>query len=121
MFLNSQPIQNLFFTSLPQAMLPTTNTPSTLNTIIVNLQAEGFVHTFSLIQDEIGCGGPRTLYKPKEIKIVKQNSFRTNPYASSVTVVYAVETNDGFKGILINRRGVYANAAIERFIQKAIT
>ena len=110
----------MVFNSIPQAMLPTINTPPTLNTIIVNLQAEGFVHTFSMIQDEIGCGGPRKLYKPKEIKIVKQNSFRTNPYSSSVTVVYALETNDGYKGILINRRGVYANAAIERFIQKSI-
>ncbi len=99
--------------------LQMSTTLNTLNSIIFDLQTEGFVHTFSIIQDEIGCSGPRKLYKPAEIKIVKQNNYRANPYSSSGATIYALETNDGYKGILINRRGIYANEAIESFIQKA--
>ena len=90
----------------------------TLSSIIYDLQTEGFVHTFSMIQDEIGCSGPRKLYKPGEVKIVKQNNFRANPYSSSGAVIYALETNDGYKGVLINRVGIYADKAIERFLKK---
>lgn len=96
-------------------------TLQTLSSIIYDLQNEGFVHTFSIIQDEIGCSGPRKLYKPAEIKIVKQNNYRANPYSSSGAIIYALQTNDGYKGILIHRRGIHANAAIERFIQKAVS
>ena len=96
-----------------------TNATNTINSIIYDLQTEGFVHTFSIIEDEIGCSGPRKLYKPAEIKIVKQNNYHANPYSSSSAIIYALETNDGYKGILIYRRGIYADEAIERFIQKA--
>ncbi|MBC7889030.1 MAG: hypothetical protein H7Z13_14230 [Ferruginibacter sp.] len=98
---------------------PLSNTIHTINSIINDLQTEGFVHTFSIIADEIGCSGPRKLYKPAEIKIVKQNNYQANPYSSSGAIIYALETNDGFKGVLINRCGIYADEAIERFIQRA--
>jgi len=96
-----------------------TNHPNTINTIINDLQTEGFVHTFSIIDDVIGCSGPRKLYKPTEIKIVKQNDYRANPYGTSNAIIYALETNDGYKGVLINRCGIYADEAIEKFIKKA--
>ena len=99
--------------------LPVSNASDTINAIITDFQTEGFVHTFSIIKDEIGCGGPRKLYKPTEIKIIKQNNFRSNPYSASGAVVYALETNDGYKGILINRCGIFADKAIDKFIQKA--
>lgn len=94
---------------------------NTINSIIYDLQNEGFVHTFSMIQDEIGCSGPRKLYKPAEIRIIKQNRYDANPYSSSGAVIYALETNDGYKGILINRIGIYADKAIERFLKKAVS
>src|SRR6185436_2030353 len=100
-------------------MLSVSSTLNTINSIIYDLQTEGFVHTFSIIKDEIGCSGQRKLYKPAEIKIVKQDNYRGNPYSSSSATIYALETNDGYKGILINRRGIFADKAIERFIQKA--
>ncbi|MEJ7587020.1 MAG: hypothetical protein WKI04_05615 [Ferruginibacter sp.] len=95
-----------------------TNTLNTINSIVHDLQTEGFVHTFSIIKDEIGCSGPRKLYKPGEIKIVKENKYSANPYSASSTIIYALETNDGYKGILINRCGMYSDKAIEKFIQK---
>jgi len=59
------------------------------------------------------------LYKPAEIKVVKQNSYHANPYSSSSAIIYALETNDGYKGVLINRCGIYADEAAEKFINKA--
>lgn len=100
-------------------MIQVSNTLNTINSIIYDLQTEGFVHTFSIIQDEIGCSGPRKLYKPAEIKIIKQNSYHANPYSSFSAIIYALETYDGYKGVLINRSGIYADQAIEKFIQKA--
>ncbi|MEP7142962.1 MAG: hypothetical protein ABI707_08830 [Ferruginibacter sp.] len=102
-------------------MLQVNNTSNTINSIINDFKTEGFVHTFSIIKDEIGCGGPRKLYKPAEIKIVKQNKYSANPYSSSGAIIYALETYDGYKGILINRCGIFADKAIEKFIQKAST
>ncbi|MEO5893880.1 MAG: hypothetical protein ABIQ31_26725 [Ferruginibacter sp.] len=95
-----------------------TNTLNTINSIVDDLQTQGFVHTFSIIKDEIGCSGPRKLYKPAEIKIVKQNKYSANPFSSSSTIIYALETNDGYKGVLIYRCGMYTDKSIEKFIQK---
>jgi len=100
-------------------MFQVSHTLNSINSIIYDLQTEGFVHTFSIIEDEIGCSGPRKLYKPAEIKIVKQNNYHANPYSSSGAIIYALETNDGHKGVLINRCGIYADEGIEKFIQKA--
>ena len=100
-------------------MLQVSNTSHTINSIVSDFKTEGFVHTFSIIRDEIGCSGPRKLYKPAEIRIVKQNKSHINPYSSSGAIIYALETNDGYKGILINRCGSFADKAIERFIEKA--
>lgn len=100
-------------------MLQVNNTSNTISSIVNDFKIEGFVHTFSIIKDEIGCSGPRKLYKPAEIKIVKQNRFNANPYSSSGATVYALVTNDGYKGVLINRCGIFADKAVERFINEA--
>ncbi|MEP7108448.1 MAG: hypothetical protein ABI760_10710 [Ferruginibacter sp.] len=100
-------------------MIQVIDTLHTINSIIYDLQTEGFVHTFSVINGEIGCAGPRKFYKPAEIKIVKQNKYLANPYSSAGAVIYALETNDGYKGVLINRCGIFSDKAIEKFIQKA--
>ena len=71
-------------------MLQLNGTPNTINSIINDFQTEGFVHTFSIIKDEIGCSGARKLYKPAEIKIVKQNDYRANPNSSSGAIIYAL-------------------------------
>jgi len=95
------------------------STSNTISSIINDYKTEGFVHTFSIIKDEIGCSGPRKLYKPAEIRIIKQDRYNANPYSSSGAIIYALETNDGYKGILINRCGSFSDKAIEKFIQKA--
>jgi hypothetical protein len=99
--------------------LHVSNSLNTMNSIIYDLQSDGFVHTFSIIKDMIGCSGQRKLYKPAEIKIIKQNKYSANPFSSSGAIIYALETNDGIKGILIKRSGIFADKAVEKFIQKA--
>ena len=95
------------------------NTITTMNSVINDLQSKGFVHTFSIIKDEIGCSGPRKLYKPAEVKIVRQDKCTANPYSSSSTIIYALQTNDGYKGVLVYRCGMYTDKSIEKFIQRA--
>lgn len=95
------------------------NPSITINSIINDFKTEGFVHTFSVIGDEMGCSGPRKLYKPAEIKIIKQNNYQANPYSSAGAIIYALETNDGYRGILVHRFGIFADEAIGKFIRKA--
>ncbi|MEO6548442.1 MAG: hypothetical protein ABIN94_10600 [Ferruginibacter sp.] len=97
------------------------NTITTISTIISDFKTEGFVHTFSVIADEIGCSGPRKLYKPAEIKIVKQDKFDANPYSSAGAIIYALETYDGYRGVLVHRLGTFADEAIGKFIQQTST
>ena len=97
------------------------NILQTINSVIYDFQCQGFVHTFSIIKDEIGCSGQRKLYKPWEIKIVKQHKYSGNPYSASSAIIYAIETNDGYKGVLINRCGIFADKAVDKFIQTANT
>lgn len=59
-----------------------------------------------------------TIYKPDDMVIVEFHRFEGISNPSDMSIVFAVETNDGRKGVVISTYGVYANMKLVEFMDK---
>jgi hypothetical protein len=81
------------------------------------LQADGYTENF--VAKEKGLEAPTTkkVYTPSEVKINNFYRFEGESDPADNAIVYAVETNDGVKGMLVDSYGgPYANRKISQFI-----
>lgn len=89
---------------------------NTMTNCTNKLYAEGFVENF--IAKERGLEAPTTkkIYDPTEVKIISFYRFEGESDPADNSILYAIETNDGVKGMLIDAYGPYANPAVAKFI-----
>ncbi len=94
------------------------NTYDTLVEATNDLQKRGFEHNFNLESDRLYCEKLEKYYHPKEFTIKEVHRFEgmTNP--SDNSVVYALETNNGDKGMLVDAYGTYADSLSEEMLSK---
>ncbi|MBA3682864.1 MAG: hypothetical protein H0W73_17120, partial [Bacteroidetes bacterium] len=81
------------------------------------LQADGYTENF--VAKEKGLEAPSTqkIYIPEQIKIASFYRFEGESDPGDNAIVYAIETNDGIKGMLVDSYGgPYANRKISQFI-----
>ena len=89
---------------------------TTMTSCISTLQAEGYTENF--IMKDVGLEAPSTLqlYTPEEIKIDSFYRFEGESDPADSAIVYAIETKDGIKGMLIDSYGAYRSDKISKFI-----
>ncbi|MEQ9441791.1 MAG: phosphoribosylpyrophosphate synthetase [Cyclobacteriaceae bacterium] len=90
----------------------------TLVEAINGLRDRGFGHDFNLEKDRIYCTQLKMYYRPKEFNIVEVYRFEgmSNPDDSSV--LYAVETSNHDKGVLVDAYGAYAESVSDEILAK---
>jgi len=83
-----------------------------------DLKKRGFEHDFNLERDRLYCKRLKSYYHPKEFEIKEVHRFEgmTNPGDNSV--VYALETSNHDKGILVDAYGVYSEALSQEMVDK---
>ncbi|MDX1939635.1 MAG: phosphoribosylpyrophosphate synthetase [Saprospiraceae bacterium] len=91
-------------------------TYDTLSQALSELQKRGFKEDFNLLEDCLECNG--NAYAPAKFNVLEVYRFEgmTNPDDSSV--LYAIETDDGLKGTLVDAYGAYANALSSELLAK---
>ncbi len=90
----------------------------TLSQALNDLQNRGFHHDFNLLENCIECKSKQNLYDPVQFNVLEVYRFEgmTNPGDNSV--LYAIETEDGVKGTLVDAYGVYADSISPNLIAK---
>ncbi len=90
----------------------------TLSQAVNGLKERGFNIDFNLSFDCITCHETPVNLLPTEFEIVEVHRFEgmTNPSDSSV--VYAIESKHGQKGVLVNAYGIYADPVSDEMIKK---
>ncbi|ULQ57386.1 phosphoribosylpyrophosphate synthetase [Flavihumibacter rivuli] len=90
----------------------------TLSEAVNGLKSRGYTIDFNLAYDCVVCHDSPISLMPNEFEIVEVHRFEgmTNPSDSSV--VYAIESKHGEKGVLVNGYGVYADDVSEEMIHK---
>jgi hypothetical protein len=81
------------------------------------LQEKGFTEEFQITSKGLKALNSGNIYKPDDLKILEHYRFEgiTNP--DDEAVMYAVETKDGLKGIIVDAFGIYANIELSDFMK----
>lgn len=83
-----------------------------------NLQAEGYTENFVAKQNGIEAPSLKRVYKPWEVKINSFYRFEGESDPADNSILYAIETEDGVKGMIVDAYGAYSNPLIDEFITK---
>ena len=90
----------------------------TLSQATNDLQKRGFEHDFNLERDKIYCKQLKMHYRPKEFNVVEVYRFEGMSNPDDNSVVYAIETGNGDKGLLVDAYGAYAESISEELLVK---
>lgn len=85
---------------------------------LAKLREDGYVRDFNQLENELECKELNRTYKPQDFTIVKTYRFEGMSSTGDNSVLYAIEANDGEKGVMVDAYGVYANAISPEMIQK---
>ncbi|MBL0743566.1 phosphoribosylpyrophosphate synthetase [Chryseolinea lacunae] len=94
------------------------NTFETLSQAINALKEQGYTNDFNLHPEWIECAALSVKFRPEEFHVDAVYRFEgmTNPDDSSV--LYAVSSTNGTKGLLVDAYGVYAESVSQTMIEK---
>jgi hypothetical protein len=84
-------------------------TYQTITEALEDLQERGFVYDFNLQKDILSCEEIDTVLKPSEFEVAESYRYG-QPEAGNSTTVYAIQSRDGLKGILLNTNGAYSGS-----------
>ncbi|WP_369049488.1 phosphoribosylpyrophosphate synthetase [Tenacibaculum sp. UWU-22] len=93
-------------------------TYDTLSEALTDLEKRGFTHDFNVHATHLECKKRNEIYKPETFTIVEMYRFEGMSSADDNSVVYAIETNTGVKGTLVDAYGVYADSLSSEMIEK---
>jgi hypothetical protein len=85
---------------------------------IATLEAKGFVDEYKMEQGQLYCLTSGHRFKPQDVKAVNFYRFEGISDPDDMAILYAIETNDGRKGVLIDAYGFYSDDEIGSFMQQ---
>jgi hypothetical protein len=94
------------------------NNYDTLTEALNDLNKRGYTEDFNLKENCIVCSSKPLEIKPEEFDVDEVHRFEgmSNPDDSSV--VYAISSSHGVKGVLVDAYGAYAEAITPEMAQK---
>ena len=83
-----------------------------------NLEKYGYTEQFRVEKGKLVGTNSKKSYKPKEVKATNFYRFEgiTNP--DDMSILYAIETNDGSKGTLTDAYGRYSDEETSEFMKQ---
>lgn len=91
-------------------------TYDTVSGAVSGLKKRGFDLDFNLEENCLICSGSKL--KADDFEIVEVHRFEGNSDPSDEAVVYAIESKDGMKGVLVNGYGISADTLSSEMAKK---
>ena len=85
---------------------------------IQGLKARGFTTNFEYLNKSLCAVDTRRTFQAEELSIREHHRFEGASDPDDESIVYAIETNDGIRGTIVDAYGVYANSELEAFMEK---
>lgn len=85
---------------------------------IQELKKRGFTANFEFLNQEFRNVDRGRIFKADELTIVEHYRFEGASDPDDMSVVYAIESDDGLKGIVADAFGLYANPDLGGFLEK---
>lgn len=89
-----------------------------LSQAINDLRTRGYTLDFNLHPDCIRCASAQLQLHPEEFAIDEYHRFEGMSSTDDSSIVYAISSDNGIKGILVDAYGVYAENLNTAMIQK---
>jgi hypothetical protein len=80
----------------------------TLSEAINDLQISGYTYDFNLEPECLKCASLELEIHPEDFKVDKTYRFEGMSSAGDNSILYAISSKDGIKGLLVDAYGVYA-------------
>ena len=87
-----------------------------LQACLAKMIATGFTDDFKATDDGLKSLRTDKVYSPEEVIIVNFYRFEGASDPDDMSILYAIETNDGVKGTLVDAYGPYASPEVNQFI-----
>jgi hypothetical protein len=85
---------------------------------IEELKRRGFTANFEFLNQEFRNVDSGRTFKAGELTIVEHYRFEGASDPDDMSIVYAIESDDGLKGIVADAFGLYANPNLGEFLEK---
>jgi hypothetical protein len=82
------------------------------------LKKDGFDSDFRVTEGRLCKIGNDKTYGPEEVTIVDFYRFEGESDPDDMSILYAIETNDGSRGTISNSYGTYADANVDTFLKQ---
>jgi hypothetical protein len=90
---------------------------TTMVETIEELKKNGFTANFEFLDQTFQDVDSGRTFRANELTIVEHYRFEGASDPDDMSVVYAIESNDGLKGIIADAFGLYANADLGGFLE----
>jgi len=90
----------------------------TVTEALNDLSKRGFTNSFNIKAKGIECGELNLTLLPDDFEIAEVYRFEGNSNPDDEEVVYAIESKDGAKGVIVNAFGAYADDISSELISK---
>jgi len=90
----------------------------TLAGAIDDLARRGFTESLAVVGNELRTTKTQKIFRPDEVVIREYRRFEGVSDPDDMSIVYAIETEGGIRGTLVDAYGVYADPAVSAFLSK---
>jgi hypothetical protein len=91
---------------------------NTLSEAVNDLQLRGYTYDFNLEHNGLKCASLALEIHPEEFKVDELHRFEGMSSTGDNSVLYAISSKDGIKGLLVDAYGVYAENISEDMRKK---
>lgn len=82
------------------------------------LRERGFRNSFTLEKDHLVCLETGQRYQAKDLQIVEHYRFEGVSNPADMSILFALECDDGTKGTVISAYGTYATNGVLEFMEQ---
>jgi hypothetical protein len=88
----------------------------TLAGAIDDLARRGFTESLSVVGDRLRAVETGKTFRPQDVVIREYRRFEGVSDPDDMSIVYAIETEGGIRGTLVDAYGVYSDPAVSAFL-----
>jgi hypothetical protein len=86
---------------------------------VINIkQAEGYTFDFNLNNSKLGCKALNKIFETTEFNVDEFYRFEGDSNPDDSSILYAIHTGSGIKGLLVDAYGIYSDNLNAEMIQK---
>src|SRR6187402_669639 len=83
-----------------------------------DLRARGYTYDFNLMPDCIECPSLQLQLSPEKFTVDEFHRFEGMSSTDDNSIVFAISSENGLKGVLVDAYGMYANSLNQNMIKK---